>query len=131
MNEQEINNTLNVRELEEERVAKKLFYKNIYSIRKNVQFFFWATVIPIIIYFFKILIEMKNMQWVYLTATFRLNYMKMKKEEQKVLSNEEIYNLFGKRKINAKEFELVCQLNAKYHKHKYYTSSFWSTIFIC
>ena len=30
----------------------------------------------------------------------------MKKEEQKVLSNEEIYNLFGKRKINAKEFEL-------------------------
>ena len=38
----------------------------------------------------------------------------MKKEEQKVLSNEEIYNLFGKRKINAKEFELVCQLNAKY-----------------
>jgi hypothetical protein len=56
MNEQEINNTLNVRELEEERVAKKLFYKNIDSIRKNVQFFFWATVIPIIIYFFKILI---------------------------------------------------------------------------
>ena len=55
----------------------------------------------------------------------------MKKEEQKVLSKEEIYNLFGKRKINTKEFELVCQLNAKHYKHKYYTSSFWSTIFIC
>jgi len=44
MNEQEINNKISVRELEEERVAKKLFYKNIDSIRKNVQFFFWATV---------------------------------------------------------------------------------------
>ena len=61
MNEQEKNNKINVRELEEEIVAKKLFYKNIDSIRKNVQFFFWATVIQIIIYFFKILIEMKNM----------------------------------------------------------------------
>ena len=61
MNEQEKNNKINVRELEEEIVAKKLFYKNIDSIRKNVQFFFCATVIPIIIYFFKILIEMKNM----------------------------------------------------------------------
>ena len=44
MNEQEKNNKINVRELEEEIVAKKLFYKNIDSIRKNVQFFFWATV---------------------------------------------------------------------------------------
>ena len=83
MNEQEINNKISVRELEEERVAKKLFYKNIDSIRKNVQFFFWATVIPIIIYFFKILIEMKNMQWVYLTTTFRLNYIKNEKRRTK------------------------------------------------
>ena len=131
MNEQEINNTLNVRELEEERVAKKLFYKNIDSIRKNVQFFFWATVIPIIIYFFKILIEMKNMQWVYLTTTFRLNYIKNEKRRTKSIEQRGNLQPFWQKKINAKEFELVCQLNAKYHKHKYYTSSFWSTIFIC
>ena len=45
----------------DELLHKKSYYKNVDSIRKNVQFFFWATVIPIIIYFFKILIEMKNM----------------------------------------------------------------------
>ena len=45
----------------DEILHKKSYYKNVDSIRKNVQFFFWATVIPIIIYFFKILIEMKNM----------------------------------------------------------------------
>jgi|SaaInlStandDraft_1057018.scaffolds.fasta_scaffold588553_1 hypothetical protein len=60
MNEQEIkeiNNRLKAKELEEERIAKKLHYKNVDSIRKNVQFFFWATVASMTIYFFVILID--------------------------------------------------------------------------
>ena len=60
MNKQEIkeiNNRLKAKELEEERIAKKLHYKNVDSIRKNVQFFFWATVVSIAIYFFIILID--------------------------------------------------------------------------
>ena len=60
MNKQEIkeiNNRLKAKELEEERIAKKLHYKNVDSIRKNVQFFFWATVASITIYFFIILID--------------------------------------------------------------------------
>ena len=60
MNKQEIkeiNNRLKAKELEEERIAKKLHYKNVDSIRKNVQFFFWATVASMTIYFFIILID--------------------------------------------------------------------------
>ena len=40
------------RELGEEKEAKELFYKNVNSIRKNVQFFFWITLISMAIYFF-------------------------------------------------------------------------------
>ena len=34
----------------DELIYKKSYYKNINSIRKNIQFFFWMTVIPAIIY---------------------------------------------------------------------------------
>ena len=46
----EVNDRLKAQELEEERIAKKLFYKNVDSIRKNIQFFFWVTIIPMVIY---------------------------------------------------------------------------------
>jgi len=46
----EVNDRLKAQELEEERIAKKLFYKNVDSIRKNVQFFFWVIMIPMVIY---------------------------------------------------------------------------------
>ena len=44
------------RELREKKEAKELFYKNVNSIRKNVQFFFWTASVSIVIYFFIILI---------------------------------------------------------------------------
>jgi len=46
----EVNDRLKAQELEEERIAKKLFYKNVDSIRKNIQFFFWVTIITMVIY---------------------------------------------------------------------------------
>ena len=67
MNEQEIkeiNNRLKAKELEEERIAKKLHYKNIDSIRKNVQFFFWVTLISMAIYFFMFVINNAEMIWI-------------------------------------------------------------------
>jgi hypothetical protein len=54
----EINNRLKAQELEEERIAKKQFYKNVDSIKKNVQFFFWATMIPMILYVVKFLLDL-------------------------------------------------------------------------
>ena len=34
----------------DELLLKKSYYKNIDSIRKNIQFFFWVTIIPMVIY---------------------------------------------------------------------------------
>jgi len=39
-----------------ELLYKKSYYKNVDSIRKNVQFFFWTASVSIVIYFFIILI---------------------------------------------------------------------------
>ena len=67
MNEKEIKeikNRLKAKELEEERIAKKLFYKNVDSIRKNVQFFFWVTLISMAIYFFIFVINNAEMIWI-------------------------------------------------------------------
>ena len=52
------------RELEEEKEAKELFYKNVNSIRKNVQFFFWITLISMAIYFFIFVINNASMIWI-------------------------------------------------------------------
>ena len=54
----EVNDRLKAQELEEERIAKKLFYKNVDSIRKNVQFFFWVIMIPMILYVIKFLLDL-------------------------------------------------------------------------
>ena len=67
MNEQEIKeikNRVKAKELEEERITKKLFYKNVDSIRKNVQFFFWVTMISMAIYFFVFVINNAEMIWI-------------------------------------------------------------------
>ena len=37
-------------EINQEQIYKNSYYRNINSIRKNVQFFFWVTVIPPICY---------------------------------------------------------------------------------
>ena len=54
----EVNDRLKAQELEEERIAKKLFYKNVDSIRKNIQFFFWVIMIPMILYVIKFLLDL-------------------------------------------------------------------------
>ena len=37
-------------DLDRELKYKKAYYKNVDSIRKNIQFFFWITIIPMAIY---------------------------------------------------------------------------------
>ena len=41
-----------------ELLYKKSYYKNIDSIRKNIQFLFWVTIIPIIIFGVRFLAEL-------------------------------------------------------------------------
>ena len=58
-------------ELDDEKAAaadellyKKSYYKNVDSIRKNVQFFFWVTLISMAIYFFIFVINNAEMIWI-------------------------------------------------------------------
>ena len=58
-------------EIDDERAAvadeilhKKSYYKNVDSIRKNVQFFFWVTMISMAIYFFMFVINNAEMIWI-------------------------------------------------------------------
>ena len=45
----------------DELLLKKSYYKNIDSIRKNIQFFFWITLISMVIYFFIFVINNASM----------------------------------------------------------------------
>ena len=48
----------------DELLLKKSYYKNIDSIRKNIQFFFWVTLISMAIYFFIFVINNASMIWI-------------------------------------------------------------------
>ena len=47
-------------ELELELKYKNSYYKNVDAIRKNIQFFFWITIIPMIIFILKFLIDISR-----------------------------------------------------------------------
>ena len=47
-----------------ELLYKKSYYKNIDSIRKNIQFFFWVSMISMVIYFFIFVINNAEMIWI-------------------------------------------------------------------